>query len=246
MNEIYPDYNPSTIHDNYERVLERINLACQRSGRSAHSVKIVVVSKGQSAAVIQHAVNAGIRLFGENYPEETAQKIDAIANQNIEWHMIGHLQSRKVKIVVEHFHWFHALDSIRLAEKLNRALAERSKKLPVLLECNVGGEESKSGWLAADTKNWNQIADDVAMILEYPFLDVRGLMTMPPLETEAEQARKYFEKLRNLRDFLLQQIPHANFVELSMGTSLDYEMAVEEGATMVRIGTAILGPRPAR
>ncbi len=232
------------IRRNYDRVLERIEQAAFRSGRKPGDIRIVVVSKTQPVEVIQSAIQAGIREFGENYPEETAPKIDQIANPDIRWHMIGHLQSRKVKIVAEHFHWFHALDSQRLAEKLDHALAERNRRMPVLLEFNVGGEESKAGWLAADEAGWLRLADEIAPILQFPWLDIRGVMTMPPLELEAEKARRYFEKLRKLRDFLTNRLASDQLQEMSMGTSLDFEAAVEEGATIVRIGQAILGPRP--
>lgn len=204
----------------------------------------MVVSKAQPVEVIQGAIEAGIREFGENYPEEAAPKINQIQNRTIRWHMIGHLQSRKAKIVAEHFHWFHALDSLRLAEKLNRELSQRNRTMPVLLEFNVGGEESKAGWPAADETNWPRLAEEIAPVLQIPCLEIRGLMTMPPLELEVEKARVYFAKLRKLRDFLVERLAPLHLPELSMGTSIDFEAAVEEGATIVRIGQAILGPRP--
>ncbi len=228
----------------YERILERIRLAAIRCGRRPEDIRVVVVSKKQPVDVIHSAIRAGIRAFGENYPEEAAPKIVAINEPDVEWHMIGHLQSRKVKIVAEHFHWFHALDSLKLAEKLNRELAERNRRMPVLLEFNIGGEQSKAGWPAADERTWPQLADQIVPLLDYPFLDIRGLMTMPPLELDAEKARVYFIKIRRLRDYLLSQLSPAAWTELSMGTSLDFEAAVEEGASIVRIGQAILGPRP--
>lgn len=234
----------AVIRRNYERVRERIEQAAARSGRTPDDIRIVVVSKAQPVEVILSAIQAGIREFGENYPEEAAQKIEIVSDPEICWHMIGHLQSRKTKIVAEHFQWFHALDSQKLAEKLNRELAARNRKMPVLLEFNVGGEESKAGWLAADDSGWPRLAEEIAPILQLPCLDIRGVMTMPPLELEAEKARRYFEKLRKLRDFLAERLAFPQLQELSMGTSLDFEAAVEEGATMVRIGQAILGPRP--
>lgn len=246
MNEIIATSNAAAIKSNFERVIENVHLACNRSGRSHENVRVVVVTKGQPIDVIRQAIQAGIQRFGENYPEETAPKISAINSPGIEWHMIGHLQSRKSKIVAEYFHWFHALDSLRLAEKLNRTLAERNRKMPVLLECNVGGEDSKSGWLAMDENDWPRIADEAAAVLQYPCLEIRGLMTMPPFETDANQARKYFARLRDLRDYIQARNPMIDLAELSMGTSQDYETAVEEGATIIRVGQAILGPRPAR
>lgn len=238
------DEQTNLIRARYLRVLERIRRAAMRGGRRPDDVRVVVVSKAQPVEVIQRAIQAGIRVFGENYPEEAAPKIAAIDEPGVEWHMIGHLQSRKAKIVAEQFHWFHALDSLKLAEKLNRELVERNRRMPVLLEFNVGGEESKAGWMAADESTWPRLADEIATLLDYPSLDIRGLMTMPPLELEPEKAREHFIKIRRLRDFFWARFAPAIWTELSMGTSLDFEAAVEEGATMVRIGQAILGPRP--
>jgi pyridoxal phosphate enzyme (YggS family) len=158
--------------------------------------------------------------------------------------MIGHLQSRKAKIVAAHFDMMHSLDGLSLAEKLNRLLAETGRQLPVLLELNVGEEESKSGWRVRDEADWSRLLPDVEVILQLKQLQVRGLMTMPPLEMEAEQARPYFARLRALRDRLQQTFPVCDWRELSMGTSADFEVAIEEGATYVRIGQAVLGPRP--
>ncbi len=244
MNEISAESRVALIRSNYERVLEQIGAAASRSGRNPDDIQVVVVSKAQPAEVIHCAVQAGIRIFGENYPEETFRKIQIINNPEVKWHMIGHLQSRKSKIVAEYFDWFQALDSLRLAEKLNRALEDRNKRMPILLEMNIGGEEGKSGWLADREDDWPIIADTVAHIPDYAFLNVVGLMTMPPLELEPEKSQVFFAKLRRLRDFIQQR--HANLAleHLSMGTSLDFEAAVCEGATMIRVGQAILGPRP--
>ncbi len=142
---------------------------------------LVVVSKGQPLEVIRAAVDAGVRDFGENYPEESVAKIETFQGEGITWHMIGHLQSRKTRLVCDYFQWMHSLDSLRLAEKMERYLAEINRVLPVLLEFNVGGEESKSGWLAADEDTWPALCDEVGRVLQYSHLDVRGLMTMPPL-----------------------------------------------------------------
>ncbi len=234
------------IQTNLLAVNERIALAAVRAGRQASDVRLVVVSKGQPLEVIQAALDAGVRDFGENYPEESVAKIEAFQGEGITWHMIGHLQSRKTRLVCDYFQWMHSLDSLRLAEKLERYLAEINRVLPVLLEFNVGGEESKSGWLAADETTWPTLCDEVGLILQYPHLDVHGLMTMPPLTATAAESRKSFEKLVKLREYLHSQFPAVQWTELSMGTSSDFETAVEAGATFIRIGTAILGPRPAK
>jgi pyridoxal phosphate enzyme (YggS family) len=236
--------HPKAIKRNYEIVLDKVQKAALHCGRNLEEIKVIVVSKEQPVDVIQHAIEAGIRIFGENYPEEAASKIVILQNPSLEWHMIGHLQSRKAKIVVDYFHSFDALDSLKLAAKLDRVLHERNKHLPVLLEFNVGGEESKSGWLASNREEWPQIADTVVRLMEFTYLDIRGLMTMPPLDNDPEKSRPYFGKLRELRDYLESHIPSLSLRELSMGTSFDFVQAVKEGATMVRIGQAILGQRP--
>jgi len=236
----------TNIRNNLEKVCERMRRAASRAGRSADDIQLVVVSKGQSIETIQAAITAGVRIFGENYPEESLPKIIETAGQNISWHMIGHLQSRKAKIVTNNFNMMHSLDSLGLAEKMARQLAELGRDFPVLLEFNVGGEESKSGWLAGDKTEWARLADEVGALLQLPHLQVRGLMTMPPLTTTPDQARKYFQKLGLLQQYLRSQFPDTCWDDLSMGTSSDFEAAIEEGATFIRIGSAILGARPGK
>ncbi len=157
--------------------------------------------------------------------------------------MIGHVQSRKARLVADHFELLHSLDSLKLAQRLNRFAAERNRVLPVLLEFNVGGEESKSGWDASNESQWERLLPELNLLLDLPNLGVRGLMTMPPLEADPDQARRFFQRLRLLRDQLASHFPQADWRELSMGTSADYAVAVEEGATLVRVGTAIVGAR---
>ena len=234
------------IKQNLNQVYERIGAAATRAGRKPDEVKLVVVSKGQPVEVIQAAIAAGVKIFGENYPEEAIEKIHVVDSADTAWHMIGHLQSRKAKLVCDHFDWMQSLDSLHLAEKMERLLAEHNRTLPVLLEFNVGGEETKSGWQAGEGSNWRSFLPDVRQILELPHLQVRGLMTMPPLTANREEARVHFKRLVELQKTLRMQFPQASWDELSMGTSSDYEVAVEEGATFVRIGTSILGPRPPR
>ena len=171
-------------------------------------------------------------------------KIQSLAGQSgVEWHMIGHVQSRKARLVADHFALLHSLDSLKLAQRLERFSEEANRVLPVLLEFNVGGEESKSGWDASDESHWDALLPDVTALMDLPHLQVRGLMTMPPLETDPEDARRFFQRLRRLRDHLADRFPQADWRELSMGTSADYPVAVEEGATLVRVGTAIVGAR---
>ncbi|HEX8992679.1 MAG TPA: YggS family pyridoxal phosphate-dependent enzyme [Anaerolineales bacterium] len=227
------------------RVLDRIATAARKSGREPESVRLVVVTKLQPLEIVKGAIGAGARILGENYPEEAAMKIEALGPQSgVEWHMIGHIQSRKAQLVPRHFDLVHSLDSLKLAQRLNRSASEAGRTLPVLLEFNVGGEESKHGWSAADEGRWSDLLADVNAIADQTNLKVRGLMTLPPLSADAEGARAYFQRLGRLRDFLRRQVGQAQWDELSMGTSADFAVAVEEGATLVRVGQAILGPRP--
>jgi pyridoxal phosphate enzyme (YggS family) len=233
-----------SIRERYLETLERIAAAAKKSGRSPEAVKLVVVTKAQPVEVARAAIEAGAVILGENYAEEGVTKIQSLQNFSaVEWHMIGHVQSRKAALVAGNFNFMHSLDSLKLAKKLDRFCGEAGRTLPVLLEFNVGGEESKGGWEAVDETRWAVLTDEITEILAMPNLRVRGLMTMPPLGETTEFSRPYFQKLRRLRDFLANRLPQADLSELSMGTSSDYEAAVEEGATFVRVGTAIVGPR---
>ena len=233
-----------TIRENYLHTLDRIATAARKSNRQPDDVRLVVVTKSQPLEVVQAAIEAGARILGENYPEEGVTKIQSISSQSaVEWHMIGHVQSRKARLVADHFELLHSLDSLKLAQRLNRFAAERNRVLPVLLEFNVGGEESKSGWDASNKSQWERLLPELNLLLDLPNLGVRGLMTMPPLEADPDQARRFFQRLRLLRDQLASHFPQADWRELSMGTSADYAVAVEEGATLVRVGTAIVGAR---
>jgi pyridoxal phosphate enzyme (YggS family) len=234
----------SEILDKLASVNNKICAAAKRAGRDLAEVKLVVVSKGQPVEVIQAAIEAGVRIFGENYPEESVAKIQSLAAKDIEWHMIGHLQSRKARLVSTHFQYMHSLDSLHLAEKLDKLLAETGRVLPVMLEFNVGTELSKSGWRADNTETWVDLLPDVEKILRLLHLKVNGLMTMPPLTVTPDEARVYFKRLVGLRDYFRGRFPAHTWDELSMGTSSDFEVAIEEGATFIRIGTSILGPRP--
>ncbi len=234
-----------SIRERYLHVLDRIAAAAHRAGREPSSVRLVVVTKSQPLETVQAAIEAGARILGENYPEEGVRKIQSIGNQSaVEWHMIGHVQSRKAGMVIGHFDLMHSLDSLKLAERLDRFAAEAGHPLPVLLEFNVGGEESKSGWMASDEGRWEELLPSVSSVLNLRNLRVRGLMVMPPIGDEAEVSRPYFQRTRRLQSFLSERVPEGQWGELSMGTSADYEVAVQEGATLVRVGTAIVGPRP--
>ncbi len=237
------------IEENYHKILQRIVTAARQAGRSPEAVRLVVVTKGQPVEAVQRVVAAGARCLGENYIEEALEKIQALSSagvdeyNRIEWRMIGHVQSRKAGEVAEHFAWCDAVDSLKLARRLDRFAAEAGRSLAVLLECNVSGEESKFGFPAWDKDRWPELVGEFAEVVALPNLQVRGLMTMPPFFDEPERARPFFQRLRRLQAYLASQLPQASWVELSMGMSGDFEAAIQEGATLVRIGTAIMGPR---
>jgi len=235
----------SKIRARYAAAQEKIAKAGHMVGRNPDDVRLLVVSKRQPLDVVQAAIDAGVELLGENYPEEAVSKQQSLGNKNkVEWHMIGHVQSRKANLVAENFALLQSLDSLKLARRLDRICGEAGVRLPVLMQFNIGGESSKFGWQAADEAAWNLFLPDVDVIVTLPNLEVHGLMTMPPFFDDAELARPYFRQLRRLRDFLAARHPDVNWDQLSMGTSGDFQIAVEEGATIVRLGQIILGARP--
>jgi len=232
-----------TISENYNSVLEKIAEAAKSVGRNASDIKLIVVTKGHPVEITLAAIQAGAEFLGENYVQEALTKMGALSDTPVEWHMIGHVQSRKARDVVENFAWMHSLDRMKLARRCAQFAQQANRKMPVLLECNISGEASKHGWSAWDESHWPAFAEELAPVFELKSLDVRGLMTMPPFELVPEDARPYFQKLCRLRDFLANRFPHADWRELSMGMSNDFEVAIQEGATIVRVGTAILGAR---
>ena len=226
--------NLSAIHD-------RIARAAQRAGRNASDIALMAVSKTQPATKIIEAYEAGQRLVGENRVQEFSEKVDALASlRDADFHMIGHLQSNKAPKAGELFHAIDSLDSAKLAERLNAAAEKIGKTRDVLLEINVGGEAAKSGL----APNSPQLESILAGAPDWTHLRIRGLMTVPPFTEDPEGARAYFRQLRELRDCLAaRDLPSINLDVLSMGMSHDFEVAIEEGSTCVRIGTAIFGAR---
>lgn len=235
----------ASIRARHERILDQMAEAAIRSGRE-RAARLVVVTKSQTLDVVRAAVAAGASILGENYAEEAVQKIAALGQTAVEWHMIGHVQSRKADLVAEHFDMLHSLDSLKLAARLDRFCAGHGRILPALLEVNVSGEASKYGFPAWDDAGWADLLPVFENLLQFQRLRVCGLMTMPPYFDDPEQARPYFRQVRRLQEFLAKHLPQADWSELSMGTSVDFVAAVEEGATFVRVGQAILGPRPAK
>ncbi|MBI4315141.1 MAG: YggS family pyridoxal phosphate-dependent enzyme [Chloroflexi bacterium] len=235
-----------SLAERYERVCERIATAARQAGRDPDGVRLVAVSKGRPADAAHALYALGQRDFGENRAEEGSDKIAALAaDAGLVWHMIGHVQSRKARAVAAQFHWVHSVDNAELAGRLSRAAAT-DRPLPILLECNVSGEPAKYGWAADrtddDPAQWEALRAGVEGALALPGVAVRGLMTMAPVVADAEQARPVFAKLRRLRDRLAARFPAAGWAELSMGMTDDFEVAIAEGATMVRVGRAIFAP----
>jgi hypothetical protein len=224
-----------TIRDRLLLVQDRIRAAASRVGRQASSVTLVAVSKAMPLDVIREGVEAGITILGENRVQEARDKIAALPHV-ARWHLVGHLQTNKAKLAIQLFELIHSLDSLKLAQILDRLGQELAKPMRCLIEVNLGGEQSKSG----------MTEDGVRPLLEGAAglrrLRIEGLMAIPPFLPDPEQIRPYFRRLRTLRDKLRDE----GFAldELSIGMTHDFEVAIEEGATLVRIGTAIFGPRP--
>ncbi len=233
-----------TIKTNLHQVMGRLENAAYSVNRDPSGIRLVVVTKGHPNHAVKALLLAGVRTFGENYVEDAEGKILAnLKEHGVEWHMIGHIQKRKARRVCELFQYVHSLDSLALGVRLDRFAGELNKRMPVLLECNVSGEESKFGFHAWHEDLWDSLADQAQQIWELPNLELRGLMTMAPYFDDPEQARPDFILLNRVRDALARRLPITCLEELSMGMSGDFEVAVQEGATIVRIGQAILGPR---
>jgi pyridoxal phosphate enzyme (YggS family) len=228
------------ISKNLAQVRERIETAALRCGRAPLKVRLVAVSKTVLAERVCQAIEAGVKILGENYVQEAQKKIEVLGH-NVAWHFIGHLQTNKAKVAVRLFDLIHSVDSLNLAQELNRQAQDQGKVLPVLLQVNLSGETQKFG---AQEREIFQVAEKLSGM---EGLLVKGLMTMPPYFEDPEASRPYYVELRKLSERLAQQkLARILIEELSMGMSNDFEVAVEEGATLVRVGTAIFGPRPGR
>ncbi len=230
-----------SISENLAQVRERVRMAAPRANRSPAEIVLMAVSKTHTPERIREAYEAGQRLFGENRLQEFSGKAAALADlHDAEWHMIGHLQTNKAAKTVELFHAVDSVDSLKLAEKLNAAAGHAGKKLQVLIEINVGGEAAKSG-LAPDSLALEEL---LVAAPRMEALSFRGFMTVPPFTEDPQDARPYFRKLRELRDSTARRkLPSIATDQLSMGMSHDFEVAIEEGSTCVRVGTAIFGER---
>jgi pyridoxal phosphate enzyme (YggS family) len=243
------------LAENIERVQEQIDRACARAGRDLSDVTLVAVSKTFPAEAIVEAYCLGLCDFGENRVEEAEEKISDVNCQlsnlhplasdfrSLTWHLVGHLQSRKVREAVGPFDMIHSVDTVKLADKLSRLCVEAGRVMPILLECNVSGEETKYGFAVKDAASKERWMEDVEEIVALPGVRVEGLMTVAPVVADAKDARPAFRALRELRDESAARFPQAGWHRLSMGMTDDFIIAVEEGATMVRIGRAIFGER---
>jgi len=225
----------SSITENLERVREQIAQAAGKTGRAVEDTELVAISKTHDAVKVREAIEAGQTLFGESRVQEARVKIPELPS-NLRWHFVGHLQKNKIRHALPLFELIHSVDSLALAQDINRIAEEDGLHPRVLLEVNVAGEGSKFGFTP------EKLREDLENLLALPRLSILGLMTIPPIADEAEASRKYFVELRELRDRLQTEF-HVDLAQLSMGMTQDFAIAVEEGATLVRVGTAIFGER---
>jgi pyridoxal phosphate enzyme (YggS family) len=224
-----------SIADNLDRVREQIASAAANSGRSADDVELVAITKTHPAEKVREAIEAGQTLFGESRVQEARAKIPELSS-NVRWHFVGHLQKNKIRHALPLFERIHSIDSLALAQDINRIANEEGLHPRVLLEVNMAGEGSKFGFRP------DKLREQMEALLALPRLSILGLMTIPPLAEDAEASRKYFVQLRELRDHLQTEF-RVDLAQLSMGMTQDFPIAVEEGATLVRVGTAIFGER---
>ena len=227
----------SEIKGNLENVRERIAEICEKSGRAAADVKLIAVSKTKPLPDLEEAYACGCRDFGENKVQELVEKYEALP-KDIRWHMIGHLQRNKVKYIVDKVFLIHSVDSLRLVQEIEKEAAKHERTVNILIEVNVAGEESKFGVTP------ESVLELVKEIAQTPHIRVRGLMTIAPYVEDAEENRPYFEKIKKIYvDIIHKNIDNVFMEELSMGMTGDYEVAISEGATYIRVGTGIFGER---
>jgi PLP dependent protein len=227
-----------SIAENLQRVREQIMQAAAKAGRAVNEIELVAITKTHPAEKVRGAVEAGHTVFGESRVQEARAKIPELPS-NLRWHFVGHLQKNKIRHALPLFELFHGVDSLALAQEMNRIAADDGERPRLLLEVNVAGEGSKFGFKA------ETLRAEIGSLLALPRLSIEGLMCIPPLAEEAGASRKFFVQLRELRDSLEKEFD-VNFPHLSMGMTQDFSIAVEEGATLVRVGTAIFGERPKR
>lgn len=242
--------SPNMIEERVATIKEQIAQAADQAGRSPDEVLLVAVTKTHGPEMIEAAYQAGLRHFGENRVEEAKEKIETLRERlpdDVVWHMVGHVQSRKTTDVAGCFQWVHSVDRFKIARRLSDTVAQSGQTLDVLLEVNLSGEASKYGYALSgwpdDPAQGEAFHREIKDLLELPGIRVHGLMVMAPYTTEPETVRPIFRRLRELQGWLTERFPEHQWPHLSMGMSGDFEVAVEEGATMVRLGTAIFGAR---
>jgi len=226
------------ISENLKYIKQSIVKAAKRVGRDPSEIKLLAVTKEQSDVIVTEAIQAGMTLLGENKVQEASGKIEVLGRNGLEWHFIGRLQKNKVKFIFDLFDLIHSVDSFPLAEVIHKKAQKTGSCMPILLQINISGEKSKLGI------NPLNLPEEIKKIAKLEGVKVCGLMTIPPFNSNPENSRSYYVRLRELRDTCSNlNIPRINLNELSMGMSNDYEVAIEEGATMVRVGTGLFGPR---
>jgi pyridoxal phosphate enzyme (YggS family) len=230
--------NTSSVAGNLAAIRERIEAACVRAGRDPSGVKLVGVTKRVPVERVRKGIEAGLEILGENYIQEAMTKKEALAGLHVSWHCIGHLQTNKAKMAIECCDWIETVDREAIATELNRRAKAAGKKVPVLIQVNIGGEEAKSGVRPDELSSFFKLVSGLES------LEVCGLMALPPFFDQPERVRPYFRQMRGLLEKLKREAAGPEkLVELSMGMSGDFEVAIEEGATLVRIGTALFGGR---
>jgi PLP dependent protein len=228
--------SPQNLPTRIQAVQKRVARAAEAAGRSAQSVTLLAIGKAQPLPLLEAAAACGLEHFGESYLQEALEKIAALRERGLTWHFVGRVQANKTRPIAEEFAWVHALDRVRIAERLAAQRPAHAPPLNVCLQVNLAGEAAKGGVAAGE------LAPLAAAVAKLPRLSLRGLMCIPPEETEPARQREWFAKLRQLRDQL--DVQGARLDTLSMGMSGDFEAAIAEGATIVRLGTALFGPRP--
>ena len=227
------------ISENLAQIKRRILDASTRTGRSSSDVRLLAVSKEQNNMIVAEGIGAGMTLFGENKIQEARSKIEIFGRNRLEWHFIGRLQKNKIKFIFDLFDLIHSVDSLALAKAIHKKAQDLGSCMPILLQVNVSGEKSKLGMDPHD------LPEEIKKMAKLEGVKIKGLMTIPPYSTNPENSRKYYTRLRQLRDLCSNlEIRGVQLDELSMGMSNDFEVAIEEGATLVRIGTELFGPRP--
>jgi len=231
------------LKNRLEKVQERIQTKAVAVGRDPSDIELIVVTKNKPAAIIKDLVELGIDSVGENYLKETLFKKELLREYDINWHMIGVVQKGKVKHVTVNFCQIHSVDSLELAKEIQYRAANIGKTMPIYLELNLSEEKTKHGWIIKSEAAKAHFFTEAGQIMDFDSTNVRGLMTMAPYSSDPENSRKYYRRLRSIRDQLVEASGGNTQLGLSMGMSSDYEVAIEEGATVLRIGTAIVGER---